>query len=129
MRWQCRRVSQSAQKVGSCLSGLNPNACDQAEARAGGRVEASSDALEHTRALAATLAADKDGKFANSRFLQFVSKMSRGEIVLEGNEAKAVPATSAAWAREFEESQAAQRVGVHKRHLDLHGVLCCSEVL
>ncbi len=60
----------------------------QAEARAGGRAEASGDALAQTRALAATLAADKDGKFANSRFLQFVSKMSRGEIVLENNEAR-----------------------------------------
>ncbi|KAK9837124.1 hypothetical protein WJX81_004650 [Elliptochloris bilobata] len=80
-----------------------------AEARAGGRADASGDALAQTHALAATLAADKDGKFANSRFLQFVSKMSRGEIVLENNEAKTISATSAQWAREFNESQAAQR--------------------
>ena len=51
--------------------------------------------------------------------------MSRGEIVLEGNEAKAVPATSAAWAREFEaEAEAGHRVNAHDRPSDLHGCLC-----
>jgi peroxin-5 len=49
-------------------------------------VENSAKALEQTKALADTLAADKDGRFANSKFLQFISKMSRGEIILEGNE-------------------------------------------
>ena len=44
------------------------------------------DALNQTRALAETLMGDKDGKFANSKFLQFVSKMSRGEIILEDNQ-------------------------------------------
>jgi peroxin-5 len=58
----------------------------QAEASTGGRVEHSGSALEQTKALAETLASDKDGKFANSKFLQFISKMSRGEIILEGNE-------------------------------------------
>ena len=58
----------------------------QAQAQAGGRVEDSAKALEQTKALADTLAADKDGKFANSKFLQFISKMSRGEIILDGNE-------------------------------------------
>lgn len=58
----------------------------QAEARAGTRAENSGGALEQTKALADTLASDKDGKFANSKFLQFISKMSRGEIILEGNE-------------------------------------------
>lgn len=60
--------------------------CTQAEAHAGGRAAQSGDALAQTRALADTLAADKDGKFAQSKFLQFLSKMSRGEIILEGNE-------------------------------------------
>lgn len=49
-------------------------------------MENSAKALEQTRALADTLASDKDGRFANSKFLQFISKMSRGEIILEGNE-------------------------------------------
>lgn len=57
----------------------------QAEARAGGRAEHSGNALQQTKALAETLASDKDGKFAQSKFLQFISKMSRGEIILEGN--------------------------------------------
>ena len=54
-------------------------------------MENSAKALEQTKALADTLAADKDGKFANSKFLQFVSKMSRGEITLEGNEVSSCP--------------------------------------
>ena len=54
-------------------------------------MENSAKALEQTRALADTLASDKDGKFANSKFLQFVSKMSRGEIILEGNEVSKRP--------------------------------------
>lgn len=49
-------------------------------------MENSAKALEQTKALADTLASDKDGRFANSKFLQFISKMSRGEIILEGNE-------------------------------------------
>ena len=60
----------------------------QAEARAGARAQTSGGALEQTKALADTLASDKDGKFANSKFLQFISKMSRGEIILEGNEVR-----------------------------------------
>ena len=63
----------------------------QAQAQAGGRVEDSAKALEQTKALADTLAADKDGKFANSKFLQFISKMSRGEIILDGNEVSNQP--------------------------------------
>ena len=43
-------------------------------------------ALDQTRALAETLAKDADPKFRNSQFLQFVSKMSRGEIILEDNQ-------------------------------------------
>jgi peroxin-5 len=61
----------------------------QAEAQAGGRAEQRVDALEQTRALADTLAGDKEGRFAQSKFLQFISKMSRGEIILEGNEVRA----------------------------------------
>ncbi len=41
--------------------------------------------LEHTRALQETMAANKDPKFQNSKFLQFLSKMTRGEVVLEDN--------------------------------------------
>lgn len=42
--------------------------------------------LEHTRALQETMAANKDPKFQNSKFLQFLSKMTRGEVVLEDNQ-------------------------------------------
>ncbi|EIE20619.1 TPR-like protein, partial [Coccomyxa subellipsoidea C-169] len=78
---------------------------EAATARAGAHAQTSDGALEQTKALAGTLASDKDGKFANSKFLQFISKMSRGEIILEGNEAKEVSAESAAWASEFADKQ------------------------
>ncbi|KAK9803033.1 hypothetical protein WJX72_010398 [[Myrmecia] bisecta] len=60
-------------------------------------------ALSQTRKLADTLAANKDPKFQNSKFLQFVSKMSRGEIILEDNQAKeATPSQiGGQWATEF----------------------------
>lgn len=45
-------------------------------------------ATEQTRMLAHTLAQNTDPKFQNSRFLQFVSKMSRGELFVEGNQVK-----------------------------------------
>lgn len=58
-------------------------------------------AMEHTKRLADTLSAETDPKFKHSKFLQFVSKMSRGEIIVDGNEVKEVPKESAAWASEF----------------------------
>lgn len=45
-------------------------------------------ALEQTRALRDTMAGSADPKFRNSKFLQFLSKMSRGEIILEDNQAR-----------------------------------------
>lgn len=45
----------------------------------------SASAIEHTRRLAETLSAETDPKFKNSQFLQFVSKMSRGELIVDGN--------------------------------------------
>ena len=71
---------------------------------------ANADARAQSRALADALSSDP--KMRESKFLSFVSKMSRGEIVLEGNEAK--PADSAAavggaWAEQHsaEEQRAA----------------------
>lgn len=40
-------------------------------------------AIEHTRRLADSLSAETDPKFKQSQFLQFVSKMSRGELVVD----------------------------------------------
>jgi peroxin-5 len=54
---------------------------------------------EHSRKLANTL--NKDPKFQNSKFLQFVSKMSNGELIVEGNAVKEVSKTAAAWVEEF----------------------------
>ncbi|KAI3456727.1 hypothetical protein Pfo_013390 [Paulownia fortunei] len=61
-------------------------------------------AMEQTRMLAHTLAQNNDPKFQNSKFLQFVSKMSRGEITIEDNQFK--PAAFSApgdWATEYEQ--------------------------
>lgn len=47
-----------------------------------------SDAMQQTRALRDTLASSSNPKFRHSKFLQFVSKMSRGEIILEDNQVR-----------------------------------------
>lgn len=65
----------------------------------------STSALEHTRRLAETLSAETDPKFKHSKFLQFVSKMSRGELIVDGNAVREVDATSAEWAGEFNQQQ------------------------
>ncbi|XP_054797056.1 peroxisome biogenesis protein 5 isoform X2 [Prosopis cineraria] len=61
-------------------------------------------AMEQTRLLASTLAQNSDPKFQNSKFLQFVSKMSRGELIIDDNQVKetALPA-SGDWAAEFQQ--------------------------
>eukprot|EP01018_Ginkgo_biloba_P032694 Gb_28314 [translate_table: standard] len=60
-------------------------------------------ALEQTRMLAHTLSQNEDPKFQNSRFLQFVSKMSRGELIVDDNQVKpAGPSSADAWADEYE---------------------------
>ena len=42
--------------------------------------------MEQTRILRDALAESADPKLRNSKFLQFLSKMSRGEIILEDNQ-------------------------------------------
>ncbi len=49
------------------------------------------DALQQTKALRDTLASSQDPKFQQSKFLQFVYKMSRGEIILEDNQVGPTP--------------------------------------
>ncbi|KAL1195231.1 Peroxisome biogenesis protein 5 [Cardamine amara subsp. amara] len=59
-------------------------------------------AMEQTRKLAHTLSQDVNPKFQNSRFLQFVSKMSRGELIIDDNQVK--PGTAPGeWATEYEQ--------------------------
>ena len=41
--------------------------------------------MSSTRALVDVLSRDADPKMRNSKFLQFVSKMSRGELILDDN--------------------------------------------
>ncbi|CAH9107749.1 unnamed protein product [Cuscuta epithymum] len=60
-------------------------------------------AMEQTRMLAHTLAQNSDPKFQNSKFLQFVSKMSRGEISIEDNQVKPAVSASGDWAAEYEQ--------------------------
>ncbi|XP_047325272.1 peroxisome biogenesis protein 5-like [Impatiens glandulifera] len=59
-------------------------------------------AMEQSRLLAHTLAKNNDPKFQNSKFLQFVSKMSRGDLVIEDNQVKPAATSSGGdWATEF----------------------------
>ena len=66
------------------------NEFDQLQRAGGAQAQANAssqqEAMQQTKALAETLAASNDPKFKNSKFLQFVSKMSRGEIILEDNQ-------------------------------------------
>ncbi|XP_021320776.1 peroxisome biogenesis protein 5 isoform X2 [Sorghum bicolor] len=60
-------------------------------------------AMEQSRMLAQTLASNNDPKFQNSKFFQFVSKMSRGELIIEDNQVKEGSASqSSGWADEFQ---------------------------
>ncbi|EPS66664.1 peroxisomal targeting signal 1 receptor [Genlisea aurea] len=59
-------------------------------------------AMEQTRMLAHTLSQNNDPKFQNSKFLQFVSKMSRGEITIQDNELKPALPEPGDWAAEYE---------------------------
>ncbi|GAQ79926.1 peroxin 5 [Klebsormidium nitens] len=60
--------------------------------------------LDQTRQLAETLSQNKDPKFQNSKFLQFVSKMSRGELIMEDNAVREAAAGDG-WANEFQVQQ------------------------
>ncbi|KAJ0102710.1 hypothetical protein Patl1_03662 [Pistacia atlantica] len=63
-----------------------------------------SNAMEQTRMLAHTLAQNNDPKFQNSRFLQFMSKMSRGELIIDDNQVKAAPMSAPGdWAAEYQQ--------------------------
>uniref|UniRef100_A0A2C9VY63 Peroxisome biogenesis protein 5 n=1 Tax=Manihot esculenta TaxID=3983 RepID=A0A2C9VY63_MANES len=59
-------------------------------------------AMEQTRMLAHTLARNNDPKFQNSKFLQFVSKMSRGELIIDDNQVKPAVGPSD-WATEYQQ--------------------------
>lgn len=60
-------------------------------------------AMEQTRMLAHTLAQNNDPKFQNSKFLQFVSKMSRGELFIEDNQVKESSVSAGGnWAAEYQ---------------------------
>ncbi|KAL2607658.1 hypothetical protein R1flu_026231 [Riccia fluitans] len=58
-------------------------------------------ALEQTRSLVDTLSQNQDPKFQNSKFLQFVSKMSRGELIVDDNQVK--PGVTNDWVNEYQE--------------------------
>uniref|UniRef100_A0A2P2L0V8 Uncharacterized protein n=1 Tax=Rhizophora mucronata TaxID=61149 RepID=A0A2P2L0V8_RHIMU len=60
-------------------------------------------AMEQTRMLAQTLAQNNDPKFQNSKFLQFVSKMSRGELIIDDNQVKPAVSANGNWATEYQQ--------------------------
>ncbi|KAJ7015489.1 hypothetical protein D5086_003990 [Populus alba] len=60
--------------------------------------------MEQTRMLAHTLAQNNDPKFQNSKFLQFVSKMSRSELIIDDNQVKPAAFSSPGdWATEYQQ--------------------------
>ncbi|XP_065863047.1 peroxisome biogenesis protein 5 [Euphorbia lathyris] len=64
-------------------------------------------AMEQTRMLAHTLAQNNDPKFQNSKFLQFVSKMSRGELIIDDNQVKPAALSGPSdWASEYQQQHA-----------------------
>jgi len=68
------------------------------------------EAMAATRRMVEVLSADADPKMRNSQFLQFLSKMSRGELLLDEGGVKEVDPAAAAAARQWaEEFDAAQR--------------------
>ncbi|KAI4975146.1 hypothetical protein ZWY2020_048753 [Hordeum vulgare] len=69
----------------------------------GGANMANLAAMQQSRMLAETLSSNNDPKFQNSKFFQFVSKMSRGELIIEDNQVKQGSASqSSGWADEFQ---------------------------
>ena len=73
--------------------------------------EAQAETAAHAGRIAETLSRNADPKFQNSQFLNFMSRMSRGETVVEGNDVKEVqPGTSSGastgqgWAEEFKQT-------------------------
>ncbi|GBG64625.1 hypothetical protein CBR_g45681 [Chara braunii] len=74
-----------------------------ADRRAGSEA-ANLAAMRQTKSLVETLSQNQDPKFKNSRFLQFVSKMSRGELIFDENGVKpGVESKASEWAAEFQE--------------------------
>ncbi|GIL78820.1 hypothetical protein Vretimale_176 [Volvox reticuliferus] len=59
------------------------------------------DTRATSAALAAVLSQASDPKMRNSKFLQFVSKMSKGELILEDNKVVERRPEAASWAAEF----------------------------
>ncbi|KAJ6951031.1 hypothetical protein NC651_004632 [Populus alba x Populus x berolinensis] len=66
--------------------------------------------MEQTRMLAHTLAQNNDPKFQNSKFLQFISKMSRGELIIDDNQVKPAALSSPGdWATEYQQQYSGGR--------------------
>ena len=69
--------------------------------------------LDSTRQLMEAMESESDPRFRQSKFLQFISKMSRGELVVDGNNVKdSTNHTANAWANEFSEQRAAAQAEV-----------------
>lgn len=108
-------VDEFTQGEGEKWAGEFEAATDSAAAATEARAGDAADAMAATRRMVEVLSADTDPKMRNSQFLQFLSKMSRGELLLEEGGLKEVdPAAAAAarqWAEEFDETQRQQRAG------------------
>ncbi|EEH58585.1 peroxisomal protein importer family [Micromonas pusilla CCMP1545] len=74
-------------------------------AREGGPTAAQAETAAQARGLVETLSQNADPKFQNSEFLRFMSRMSKGEIVVEGDAVKETGFANVPdeWAKEFED--------------------------
>ena len=74
--------------------------------RAHAPTEAQAETAAHAGRIAETMSSDQNPKFQNSQFLKFMSRMSRGETVVEGNDVVEVTpgggvAAGERWGEEF----------------------------
>jgi len=82
-----------------------------------------------TKALADLLSNDANPKMKNSKFLQFVSKMSRGEIILEDNQVRLKPTQSRSANRipAFTAEQSIIRICCKFMPIHYTCVVCCGK--
>jgi peroxin-5 len=85
--WVQEFAQQQQQAGGTASEWVQGFSQEQEEAAASrhGRTAAAADAQATSSRLVAALSADADPKMRNSKFLQFLSKMSKGELMFEDN--------------------------------------------
>ncbi len=86
--WAGERRASAAAPSASCRKRALVSRVAAAACAFGERRASNADALASTRALVDVLSKDGDPKIRASKFLQFVSKMSKGELIFEDNKVR-----------------------------------------